>query len=118
MARVKRAVGSKKHRKQVLERAKGYYGNKSRSVRAANEQVMKQRAVRVPRPPGQEGRVPPAVDPADQRRLPAERHQLQPVHRRPERGRHRGRPQDARRSRRHRCRRVHARLTGAAKAAL
>jgi len=25
----------------VLERAKGYYGNKSRSVRAANEQVMK-----------------------------------------------------------------------------
>ena len=31
---------SKKHRKQVLERAKGYYGNKSRSVRAANEQVM------------------------------------------------------------------------------
>ena len=41
MARVKRAVSSKKHRKQVLERAKGYYGNKSRSVRAANEQVMK-----------------------------------------------------------------------------
>ena len=25
----------------MLERAKGYYGNKSRSVRAANEQVMK-----------------------------------------------------------------------------
>src|SRR5512132_4087556 len=41
MARVKRAVGSKKHRKQVLERAKGYYGNKSRSFRAANEQVMR-----------------------------------------------------------------------------
>jgi large subunit ribosomal protein L20 len=41
MARVKRAVGSKKHRKQVLERAKGYYGNKSRSYRAANEQVMR-----------------------------------------------------------------------------
>ena len=41
MARVKRAVGSKKHRKQTLERAKGNYGNKSRSVRAANEQVMR-----------------------------------------------------------------------------
>jgi len=41
MARVKRAVGSKKHRRQILERAKGYYGNKSRSVRAANEQVMR-----------------------------------------------------------------------------
>lgn len=40
MARVKRAVGSKKHRKEILERAKGYYGNKSRSYRAANEQVM------------------------------------------------------------------------------
>ena len=41
MARVKRAVGSKKHRRQVLERAKGYYGNKSRSYRAANEQLMR-----------------------------------------------------------------------------
>ena len=41
MARVKRAVGAKKHRKATLEKAKGYYGNKSRSVRAANEQVMR-----------------------------------------------------------------------------
>ena len=41
MARVKRGVAAKKHRKQTLERAKGYYGNKSRSVRAANEQVMR-----------------------------------------------------------------------------
>jgi large subunit ribosomal protein L20 len=40
MARVKRAVSSKKHRRSTLERAKGYYGNKSRSYRAANEQVM------------------------------------------------------------------------------
>lgn len=40
MARVKRAVHSKKRRRQTLGRAKGYYGNKSRSVRAANEQVM------------------------------------------------------------------------------
>lgn len=40
MARAKRAVHSKKRRRQTLERAKGYYGNKSRSVRAANEQVM------------------------------------------------------------------------------
>jgi large subunit ribosomal protein L20 len=41
MARVKRAVASKKHRKSTLAKAKGYYGNKSRSVRAANEQVMR-----------------------------------------------------------------------------
>jgi large subunit ribosomal protein L20 len=40
MARVKRAVHSKKHRRAVLEQAQGYFGNKSRSFRAANEQVM------------------------------------------------------------------------------
>jgi large subunit ribosomal protein L20 len=40
MARVKRAVHSKKHRRAVLEEAQGYFGNKSRSFRAANEQVM------------------------------------------------------------------------------
>jgi large subunit ribosomal protein L20 len=40
MARVKAAVHSKKHRRATLQRAKGYYGNKSRSYRAANEQVM------------------------------------------------------------------------------
>lgn len=41
MARVKRAVHAKKKRRVILERAEGYYGNKSRSVRAANEQVMR-----------------------------------------------------------------------------
>ncbi len=40
MARVKRGVHGRKHRRAVLELAKGYYGNKSRSYRAANEQVM------------------------------------------------------------------------------
>ncbi len=40
MARVKRSVHSKKRRRVVLERAKGYYGNKSRTWRAANEQLM------------------------------------------------------------------------------
>jgi len=40
MARVKRAVHAKKKRRATLERAKGYYGNKSRTFRAANEQVM------------------------------------------------------------------------------
>ena len=40
MARVKRAVHSHKRRRAVLEQAQGYYGNKSRSYRAANEQVM------------------------------------------------------------------------------
>ena len=40
MARVKRAVHGRKHHRAVLEQAKGYYGNKSRSYRAANEQLM------------------------------------------------------------------------------
>src|SRR6202142_1162032 len=40
MARVKRAVHGKKHRRTVLEPAQGYYGNKSRSFKSANEQVM------------------------------------------------------------------------------
>jgi large subunit ribosomal protein L20 len=40
MARVKRAVSSKKHRRAVLERAEGYYGNRSRTFKAANEAVM------------------------------------------------------------------------------
>ena len=40
MARVKRAVHAKKHHRAILEQAQGYYGNKSRSFRAANEQVM------------------------------------------------------------------------------
>jgi large subunit ribosomal protein L20 len=40
MARVKRAVASRKRRRAVLQQASGYYGNKSRSYRAANEAVM------------------------------------------------------------------------------
>jgi large subunit ribosomal protein L20 len=40
MARVKRAVHAKKKRRVILERAKGYYGHRSRTVRAANEAVM------------------------------------------------------------------------------
>lgn len=40
MARVKRAVHGRKHHRAVLEQARGYYGNKSRSFKSANEQVM------------------------------------------------------------------------------
>ncbi|MCL2024234.1 MAG: 50S ribosomal protein L20 [Coriobacteriia bacterium] len=39
MARAKRAVAAHKKRRVVLSRAKGYYGAKSRSYRAAKEQV-------------------------------------------------------------------------------
>ncbi len=40
MARVKRGVHAKKKRRAVLGKAKGYYGNRSRSFRSANEAVM------------------------------------------------------------------------------
>ena len=40
MARVKRGVTKKRRHKKVLKQAKGYYGNKSRSFRAANEQLL------------------------------------------------------------------------------
>ena len=39
MARVKRSLHARKKRRTVLNRAKGYYGAKSRSYRAAKEQV-------------------------------------------------------------------------------
>ena len=40
MARVKRAVHSKKRRREILSQAKGYYGSRSRRLRVAKEQVM------------------------------------------------------------------------------
>ena len=39
MPRVKRAVSAHKKRRVILNRAKGYYGAKSRTYRAAKEQV-------------------------------------------------------------------------------
>ena len=41
MSRVKRSVTARQRHKKVLKKARGYYGNKSRSFRAANEQVMR-----------------------------------------------------------------------------
>ena len=116
MARVKRGVAAKKRHKKVLEQAKGYYGNKSRSFRAANEQVMHS---------GQYAFRDRRAKKGEFRRLwiqrinaacRAERHQLQPVHRRPQCGRHRGRPQDPRRAGGVPIRRHSAALVEAAKA--
>jgi large subunit ribosomal protein L20 len=39
VARVKRAVNAKKHHKAILEEAKGYYGDRSRTFRSANQAV-------------------------------------------------------------------------------
>ena len=40
MARVKRAVHARKKHRAILEKAKGYYGDRSRTFRSANEQVL------------------------------------------------------------------------------
>ncbi len=40
MARVKRSVNARKSHRAVLEQAKGYYGARSRTFRAANEAVL------------------------------------------------------------------------------
>lgn len=40
MARVKRAVHAKKKHKAIMKKAKGYWGDRSRTFRAANEAVL------------------------------------------------------------------------------
>ena len=50
MPRVKRAVSAHKKRRTVLNRAKGYYGAKSRSYRAAKEQVQHSLQYQAPPP--------------------------------------------------------------------
>jgi large subunit ribosomal protein L20 len=40
MARVKRSVHSKKHRREILDAAKGYYGARRKRLRVAKEQVI------------------------------------------------------------------------------
>ena len=42
MARVKRAVNSRKNHKKVLKLAKGYYGGKSKLFKTANESVIRE----------------------------------------------------------------------------
>ncbi len=41
MSRVKKGVTARKRHKKVLKLAKGYWGRKSKTFRAANEQVLK-----------------------------------------------------------------------------
>ncbi len=44
MARIKRAVNSRKKKKKIMKMAKGYYGAKSKQYRAAKQQVLKSMA--------------------------------------------------------------------------
>ena len=99
MPRVKRSVHARKKRRKVLEQAKGYWGLKKHELQVREGAGRALALVRVPRPQGQEARVPQALDHAHQRGRTRERALVQPVHRGPEGSRDRARPQGARRSR-------------------
>ena len=106
MPRATNAVARRKRRKKVLDRAKGYYGRKHSSYRFANEQVMRSDAYAYRDRRNRK---------RDFRRLwitrinAAARQEgmsYSAAHPRPRRGRRRGQPQDARRHRRQRPRRL------------
>ena len=93
MARVKGAMMTRKRRKKILKRAKGYWGSKSTHFRVANQAVMKSLKYAY---------IGRKHKKRDFRRLwitrimQVLRHQLQPFHERSEEGWHRPEPQDAR----------------------
>ena len=100
MSRATNAVARKRRKKKVLKQAKGYWGRKHSSYRFANEQVMRS---------GQYAYRDRRVRKREMRRLwiirinAAARREGMSYSRadpRPQRGRRRGQPQDARRHRR------------------
>ena len=106
MARVKRSVSGKKHRRAILEEAQGYTGARSRHYRKANEQVMHSLRYAYRDRRARKGEF---------RRLwivrinaACREHEMSllAVHGRPEGGRRRRRPQDPRRPRGARARDV------------
>ena len=103
MARVKRGVTAGRRHKKVLGKAKGYYNARRKVYRAAKQAVIKagQYAYRDRRAKKREFR---ALWIARINAARASTAVLQPHHQRPEQGRTRDRPQDARGSRRARCR--------------
>ena len=99
MARVKRSVNGKKQPPQDPRRGRGLHAARAAATSARPTSRSCTRGVRVPRPPGAQGRVPPALDRAHQRRVPRARHLVLALHRRAEGRRDRRRPQDPRRPR-------------------
>jgi large subunit ribosomal protein L20 len=67
MARVKRSVNAQKKRREVLDRASGYRGQRSRLYRKAKEQVTHSMVYAYADRRTRKGDFPSAVDPADQR---------------------------------------------------
>ena len=83
MARVKRGVTAHARHKKVLEQAKGFWGRRKNTIRAAKAAVDKagQYAYRDRKVRKRSFRAP--VDPADQRRRAARGHDLFAIYPRP-----------------------------------
>ena len=81
MARVKRSVHARKKRRKVMERASGYTGARSRRYRTAREQTLNSRQYAYRDRRARKGDFPQALDHADQRSGPAQRHDIFTVHR-------------------------------------
>ena len=107
MARVKGAMMTRKHRNKILGLAKGYWGNKSRHYKMAQEQMMKSGRYAYVGRKQKKARLPSALDHPYQRSMQGKRHELLHLHARPEARRHRYEPQDALRDRYPRSRRIH-----------
>ena len=79
MARVKRAVNAQKKRRTVLESRERLPRSALAAVPQGQGADAALDAVRLPRPPRPQGRLPPALDHPDQRRRPRQRHDVQPA---------------------------------------
>ena len=62
MPRVKSGVAHHARKKKIMKAAKGGFGARSKLYKAAKENVERGLALRLPRPPQEEGRLPAALD--------------------------------------------------------
>ena len=87
MARVKRGVTSHAKHKKTLKAAKGFYGRRKNTIRAAKAAVDRSMQYATRDRKAKKRTIPRSVDPAPQRRRARIRHHLFAFHRRAEQGR-------------------------------
>ena len=86
MARVKRAMMTRKRRNRTLKLGQGLLGIQIQALQDGQTGRHEVRRLRLCRPPDEEARLPSALDHPDQRRLQGQRHELFHLHARPEAG--------------------------------
>ncbi|EFS39390.1 ribosomal protein L20 [Cutibacterium acnes HL074PA1] len=96
MARVKRSVNAKKKRREVLDQASGYRGQRSRLYRKAKEQTLHSATYSFRDRRAKKGDFRSLWIQRINAAFPCPGHDLQPFHQRSEERWRRGRPQDAR----------------------